>query len=194
MDPGLRRDDKVERGRDDKMGRAIFTFALAILFCAPAFASVDGQLGARSEGSVHIMVRKSPVAGITALNDMAIASADFAKGAAWSSDVCVYSATGGYHVAAVGSAAMGGDFVMSDGDETLAYNVAWNDGGAGHLSDRGIALKPGVVSGGFHKAITGATVCREGATARLVITVPPATVLAGNEGFSESLTLLVSPD
>ena len=182
---------------------ALFPFIVFALLAGivppSANASVQGHPGGVSKEMVNISIRKSVVAGITGMNDMALGSASPKDGAVWSSDVCIYSATGSYSIAAIGSRAADGNFVMSNGAQALAYNVVWNDGGAGHLSDNGVALKPGVPST-LGKATTANPTCHRGAafdpTARLIIKIPPAIMQVASSGknFADSLTLLVSPN
>lgn len=164
-----------------------------------AYAAAQGALGASSVGSIIISVRKTASVGISGLRDMTANWTPGESDVLWSNDLCVFSntASGKYTITASGARNANGAFVLSDGNNQLPYQVSWSDGGAGNLSDHGVALKPDTTSAPMDKGSGDSGNCGSGqnkANARLIISIPATTMKAVPEGnYRESLTLLVSP-
>ena len=171
---------------------------VCILSGGAAYAATQGALGATSIGSLLLTVRKTASAGISGLRDMTANLTESNSDLTWSNDVCVFSTNvgGSYTIKATGSQG-NGTFALSDGAKVLPYNVLWNDGGAGNLSNSGVLLQPGVTSHEMTKAATDSANCNgasTGPTARLIINIPAANIRAADVGnYTESLTLIVSP-
>ncbi len=164
------------------------------------FASVQGMLGPTSTGSVGISVTKVSAAKISGLNDMIVTWSASDNDIIWTNDVCVFSsrALGSYTIRASGSTQAGGAFTLSGQNQNLDYQVTWNAGGTGNLSNNGIALQPNVTSSALSGAATDNSTCNgnaSGPTARLVITIPKTSLVAANAGgYADTLTLMISPN
>jgi hypothetical protein len=118
----------------------------------------------------------------------------------WTNDLCVFSsrAQGAYSIKASGSAQAGGAFVLTGAHHSLPYDVTWNAGGIGNLSNSGVHLSANMPSGLLSGAATDNSNCNgniSGPTARLVITIPKQSLLGVAPGsYADTLTLLVSPN
>lgn len=111
-----------------------------------------------------------------------------------SQNICLYSNSsgGGYSVAASGSGT-GSAFTLSNGSNSLAYEVEWSDQSG---QSNGTSLVP-------NSALTGRTssathqFCNSGpaATASLIIVLRSADLAQAREGsYSGSLTLLIAAE
>lgn len=165
-----------------------------------AIASTQGFTGVTSQGAISLSLHKASMVRISNLSDMLVNWTDTDGDVVWRNDICVYSTrgNGGYTVTATGASNDDGAFVMRNGENTVPYNITWNDGGGGNLSDEGIALLPGVPSGMLSHASTDNSSCSGGTpgpTARLLITIPRSNIEAVHDGnYSETLTLLLAPN
>lgn len=185
-----------------RRGCVIFLLAAAVAQTAAltAHASRQGRLGKTSSGSVTITLVKHATVSVSGTRDMAVNAASAKSGVLWTNDICVYTslATGGYTVVASGAPSAGGAFVLSNGAGTIPYNINWNAGGAGNLSNSGVPLNPGVQTPPLGNAATGNATCKDtasGATARLIVNVPQSALQTASPGsYTESLTLLMSPN
>ncbi len=184
---------------------AVITVAAAVLsalLASPSYSAVQGTLGPTSTGSVTISVNKPARARITNLSDLTIASWVSGDGDQMlTDDVCVYSTrpSGGYTIKATGSGASSA-FSLSGGVDRppLNYQVKWNAGGVGKLTNSGTALSANVTSGAFLNAATDSSTCTgatPGDTARLIVEITAANLDAARDGtYTGTLTLLVTPN
>jgi hypothetical protein len=174
--------------------------AARVPFADDARAALQGTLGTTSNGSLNFSVTKPPRADISNLTDLQLAGWIVGDGAVtMTEDVCVYSTrpSGGYTVLAAGSGA-GQDFTLSNGGATLPYQVSWNAGGVGNLSNTGTPLTSNVASAGFTHAATDSSSCSgaaPGPTARLIVYVSNGQMSSAPSGsYSGTLTLVVTPN
>lgn len=109
-------------------------------------------------------------------------------------NVCVFSQSSGnrYSVTAIGSGT-GSSFALSNGSNSLAYEVEWNDQ-SGQTS--GTSLSPTVAATGRVSAATQQT-CNSGpaTSASLIIILRSSALTQAREGsYSGSLTLVVAAE
>ena len=175
---------------------------LAGFFASPSYSATQGTLGPTSVGSVTIRVTKPARARITNLSDLTIESWVPGDGdQILTDDICVYSTrpSGGYTIKATGSGSNSA-FTLSGGAEMspLEYQVKWNSGGVGKLTNTGNTLSPNVTSGALFNAATDSSTCtgtNPGDTARLIVEISSASLDAAKDGtYTGTLTLLVTPN
>ena len=174
--------------------RMILLLSVA-LYGGAASAATQGSLGASSTGSVAITLSVARRVQISGLSDVALVAVSPQAAAISAQNVCVWSntATKGYSVTASGSGA-GNSFELSSGSGTAAYAVAWSDA-AGQAT--GTPLNSGSVLSGLTSSATSPDCSSSGAaSARLVVTVDPATLQATtpDTAYAGALNLVVSPE
>lgn len=183
-------------------GAVTASMVIAGVFASPSYSATQGTLGPTSVGSVTIRVTKPARARITNLSDLTIESWVPGDGdQILTDDICVYSTrpAGGYTIKATGSGSNSA-FTLSGGADLspLAYQVTWNSGGVGKLTNTGTALSPNVTSGALFNAATDSSTCtgtNPGDTARLIVEITSANLDAAKDGtYTGTLTLLVTPN
>lgn len=154
-----------------------------------ALAATDGAVGFNSTGTVDISLSVNDEVRISNLADIDLgifAGAD----AIGSTDACVYrNGTGAYRITATGSGA-GGAFSLTDGTNSVAYTVEYDDGtGALALG----SSTPLIGRTGADPA--SATCATTGNNATVTTTVTAADGAALPAGtYTGTLTLLVAPE
>lgn len=105
-------------------------------------------------------------------------------------NICVYSQSNGYNVRAFGDG-NGGAFTLSDGANTLAYEVQWNSS-AGQTV--GTTLAPNAALTGQLSSAQQRS-CNQGPSASLIIVLRSAALSSATAGsYSGTLTLVVAPE
>lgn len=173
-------------------------FGALLVLCAvaapeAAFAANQGNIGTTSTGSVSISATVPGRVQISGLSDLAFGTVDPTTAAASAEDVCVWSNTSGrgYTVTANGSGTANA-FTLSDGTNTLAYDVEWA-GSAGQSA--GTALAVGTPLGGLVSSAVNPT-CSSGpsASATLIVRLSAANMQAAvANSYTGTLTLIVAP-
>lgn len=174
---------------------------LAAVPLSAASAASQGTLGATSTGSASISVTKAVQAQISDISDMTWPNWNVGDAAIqMTSNVCVYSSTGGYKVTATGSG-VANAFTISSGGNSIIYSVVWNSGGAGSLGNTGTALLTGIQSTGFSNASTTSATCNGGGannnTARVIVNITQLAMEAAassNTPYTGTLTMIVAPN
>jgi hypothetical protein len=176
----------------------LFTAIIGHACLAPhfSFAATQGSLAATSSGSVAISVKKDVRVKVSSLSDLTQDAWEDGNGdVVLTNDVCIYStrAMGGYKVAPLGSGANNA-FTLSNGANTLAYELKWQDGGEGNLSAPTTSLTANTVSSNFQHASTTSPNCSAGKTARMEVRIGANNMSAASDGiYTGVLTLIVSP-
>jgi hypothetical protein len=179
--------------RISKLIRA--TAAVSLMFSAPAFAATQGTLGVASSGSARISATLNPVARVSNLNDLTLPAWNGSGDVAAYDDVCVYTNTAGgkYNVTVTGDGS-GNAFTLTDGRNTMAYQVTWNTAASATGAK---SLSSGRAERSLTGASTASTDCGAGASlnARLAVKVPEATLLATPAGtYTGAVTVTIAPE
>ena len=163
-------------------------------------AASQGSLATNSSGSMVISVVKPARANISGLSDLSVSGWAAGDGdQTVSEDICVYSTRpgGGYTVKATGTGA-GNGFTLVYAGRTLPYQVSWNAGGVGTLSNTGTALTANSPSSPFTHAATDSSTCNgatAGPTARLLVTFLASSLASVSSGtYTGTLTLMITPN
>jgi hypothetical protein len=168
------------------------------LKCMYLNASVNGQLGDTSTGSINLSVVKTAAVNISGMKDMLVRRQPGSNDINWIDDICVYSSNGlgAYTLKISGPIGRSGNLVMTNGGAELPYTLKWNDGGYGNLSNDGVSLSPNITSPLFQRASTDNPSCNGphgGSTARLFVNISRENLASVSEGsYSATLTLLIS--
>ena len=170
------------------------------LLFSECYSATQGTLGATSTGSVNISITKSYQADITDLTDMTYGAWNISNGAVTlTSNVCVYSSTGSYTVAATGSGTSGA-FTLGSGGNTVAYSVTWNSGGAGSLANTGAVLTASAASSTLNNASTTSANCSGGGssndTARVIVGITLTNMqnaVTSTTAYTGTLTMIITP-
>ena len=177
---------------------AIFAVFLAV-GVQKCIAATQGSLAANSSGSLVISVVKPPRANISGLSDLSVSGWVVGDGdQTVSEDICVYSTrpSGGYTVKATGTGS-GNGFTLAYSGRTLPYQVRWNAGGVGALSNSALPLTANSPSP-FTHAATDSSSCSgaiAGPTARLLITFLASSLTSVSAGtYAGTLTLMITPN
>lgn len=176
-----------------KFNRSVLLACSALMLPSPALAATQGSAGATSTGSVDISATVPGRVQISKLADVAFGTVDPTAAASSAEDVCVWSNTSGkgYTVTASGSGTSNA-FTLSDGTDTLAYDVQWSDS-AGQST--GTALVSGTALTGLTSSAVNPT-CSSGpaSTASLIVNMTAANLQAAVAGdYTGTLTLVVAP-
>lgn len=160
----------------------------AALFAGSAFAATQGTIGATSTGSVDINAVIPNLIQISNLNDINLGTWSGSGDMTGNDENCVWSTTRGYNLTATGSGAANA-FTITDGSNTIAYSVAWDD-----VDTNDQAVTSGdALAGQATDALT--TNCLGGDTANVTVTVAEADAAAAPAGsYSGTLTLVVAPE
>ena len=156
-----------------------------VIVCLVAVASLGWAVPAAAADKVRL----------TGLTDVAFGTlGNLSADAVRAQDVCIYStsSTSGYHVTATGSGG-GGNFELSSGVNTMAFDVAWNNT-PGQAS--GTLLTPNVPLTGQVSSATQQT-CNSGParTGSLIIILRSAGLSSAVAGtYNGTLTLVVAPE
>ena len=167
---------------------------LALLFLpATAMAASDGTLGATSTGTADISVTIPPLIQISNMADIAFGSYSGTGDLNGNQDVCIYTnlAAGTYVVTATGSGAANA-FTVTDGSNTIAYNVYFNDttGTTGEVQ-----LSTGSQSAQQSGANTSSATCGGGDAANYHIEMLETNLqTAPAASYTGTLTLVVEPN
>jgi len=158
-----------------------------------SLAASQGSIGATSTGSISISATVPGRVEISGLSDVAFGTVDPGAAATSAENLCVWSNTSGrtYQVTATGSGAANA-FALTDGANTLAYDVQWADS-TGQSS--GTALTSGTPLGAQASTATNPT-CSAGpaTTASLIVNMTAANLQSAVAGaYTGTLTLVVAP-
>jgi hypothetical protein len=154
-----------------------------------AMAATDGSVGVNSTGTVDISLSVNDEVRISNLSDINLGVFGGAD-AIGSTDACVYrNGTGAYRITAAGSGA-GGAFSLTDGTNTVAYSVAFDDG-TGAI---GMGASTPMIgrTGADPASATCATTGNNATVTTTVAAVDAASLPAGT--YTGTLTLLVAPE
>lgn len=172
----------------------------ASLLYGESFAATQRTLSPNSTGSVTISATKAARARVSGLTDLTLTSwVENDGNVTLTTDACVYSsrALGAYTVKATGSG-IASAFTIANGPNTLPYNVTWNSGGVGALTNTGAALTSGVTSPGLTRAARDSATCTgatPGPNARLIVGLLAANLANAADGaYTGTITLLVTPN
>lgn len=169
--------------------------ACALQISALAAAQTQGNLGATSTGSVTIDAVVPGRVQITGLDDVDFGTVEPTGAASEVQDVCVWSNASGraYNITATGDGGAGTDFSVTDGTNTLDYEVQWNDSAA---QTSGTSLTSGTPLTGLSSTAINPT-CSAGPSnsASLIVNLSAANLEAAVAGtYTGALTLVVAPE
>lgn len=169
------------------------SLSLGLLLSGYAFAATDGTLGATSTGTSDISLTVPELILISGMADVSFGTWSGSGDLDGNEDVCIYTnkAAGTYVVTATGDGAANA-FTVTDGSNTIAYAVAYNDvsGTTGEA-----ALTTNVQSAQQSGADTSSQSCGGSDNANFHVTVTEANLLAAPAGaYSGTLTLVVEPN
>lgn len=159
----------------------------SLIRCAGAAALLAGAMDAPAHAAR---------ARITGLADLAFGTINSPVDQSSSQNVSVCSYQGrfttlGYSVQAMGSGS-GGNFALSSGAATLAYDVQWAD--SPNLTS-GTLLQVGVASGGFGNAAGRSACDSRPDTASLTVTIRAAQIAAAMAGsYTGTLQITIVPE
>ncbi len=174
---------------NNRVSKIIAAAALASVFAGSAVAASQGSFGRSSNGSVDIRAHIPGLIKISNLNDIDLGTWSGTGDMVGSDENCVWSTTRGYNLTASGSGA-GNAFTLTDGVNTIAYSVAWDDV---DTTDQAVTAGQALSS-----QVTNAidVNCRlRGDTANVAVTLEEADIAAAPAGkYSGTLTLIVSPE
>ena len=154
-----------------------------------ALAATDGAVGFNSTGTVDITLTVNDEVRISNLTDINLGVFSGAD-AVGSSSACVYrNGTGAYQILATGDGA-GGAFSLTDGANTVAYSIDFDDGTGAIPMTSGIPVIGR--TGADPASSTCATTGNNATVAATVAAVDAATLPAGT--YAGTLTLVVSPE
>lgn len=160
----------------------------AALLTGSAFAASQGSIGATSTGSIDINAVIPGLIQISNLDDIDLGTWSGSGDMTGNDNNCVWSTTRGYNLTATGSGASDA-FTITDGSNTIAYAVAWDDV---DTTDQAVTTGS-ALSGQATDALT--TNCAGGDTANVTVTVAEADAAAAPAGtYSGTLTLVVAPE
>lgn len=168
--------------------------AVMMCVCGTGLAATDGTPGATSTGTALVTMQTQALARITDLDDIDLGTWNGTTGLSAADNICVWSTTRGYQITASGSGTAGA-FTLTDGTDTIAYSVAWDDA-AGAAS--GTALATGTALTAQASGATSAT-CQGGTTptATVLVSVSQTDLEAATFNsavYSGTLTLVVAPE
>ena len=158
----------------------------------PVFAATDGTLGTTSTGTSVITVTIPELILITGLADISFGTYGGTGDLNGNDDICIYTnkAAGTYGVTATGDGAASA-FTITDGSNTIAYNVYFND-------VSGTTGETQLITNTANTSQTGANTssqnCGGGANANFHVEMLEANLQAAPAGaYSGTLTLVVAP-
>jgi len=170
-------------------------FLAFLAFCsstAPLQAATDGSLGASSTGDTDISLTVPDLVKIGGISDLAFGSYTGTGNISQDDDVCVWTnvTTADYVVTASGSGTASA-FTLTDGSETIAYQVFWNDVAG---TSGSVELSTGVASATQTGANTTALDCSGGVNANFQVTMSQSVLLAvAPNSYAGVLTLTIEP-
>ncbi len=145
---------------------------------APAYAATQGSVGSSSTGTSVISVVVSPLARITAIDDVTFGTWSGSGALSATDDVCVWTT--------------GGAFTLADGSNEVSYSVTWDDVAG---SSSGASLTAGTGLSGQTSSATS-TDCTGGSmTATLGVSIAEGDLSGAPSGnYSGTLTLVIAPE
>ncbi len=158
---------------------------------APAYAATQGAVGSSSTGTSVISVVVSPLARITAIDDVSFGTWSGSGALSATDDVCVWTTGGAYSITATGGGT-GGAFTLADGSNEVSYSVTWDDVAG---SSSGTSLTAGSGLSGQTSSATS-TDCTGGSmTATLGVSIAEGDLSGAPSGnYSGTLTLVIAPE
>jgi len=172
-----------------KATRGLIAGGVAVMIAGNVFAATQGTVGATSQGDLDINLTILDEVRISNLADITLgtfAGVDLTG----SSPACVYrSGTGLYQITADGDGAAGA-FSLTDGTNTVAYSVTYDDGSGASNMLTGNALTGRV--GGDPGSDTCANTGDNGTIDVAVLATEMAALPAG--AYTGTLTLTVAPE
>ena len=172
-----------------KATKGLVAGGIAVMIAANGFAANQGTTGATSEGDLTINLTVLDEVRISGLEDITLgtfAGLDLTG----SSAACVYrSGTGDYEITAEGDGAANA-FTLSDGTNTVAYTVDYDDGTGASAMTSGTALTG--QTGGDPGSDTCATTGDNGTIDVEILATDMASLPAG--AYTGVLTLTVAPE
>ncbi len=172
-----------------KLTRGVLLGVASAALSVTALAATDGAVGFNSTGTIDITLTVNDEVRISNLTDINLgvfAGAD----AIGSSNACVYrNGTGAYQITASGDGA-GGAFTLTDGTNSVAYSIDYDDGTGAQPMTTGITVLGR--SGADPASSTCATTGDNATVTATVAAVDAATLPAGT--YAGTLTLLVAPE
>ena len=174
------------------MKQVIKTTAVLLTLTSAAFAASDGSLGSTSTGELDISITLPEVVRISDMDDLSFGTYDRSGNETANDNVCIYTndAQADYRITLTGDGA-GNAFTVTDGTNTVAYAVKWNDAqGTG-----GPSVSTGVALANQTNANTQDTGCNGGTNANIEVTFHESALLAAPSGnYSGTLTVMVEPN
>ncbi len=157
-----------------------------------SFAATDGSLGLTSTGTADLEVEIDELMLISGMADLNFGTWTGSGDLNQNENICVYTnqASGNYTVTATGDGA-GSAFTLTDGSNTLPYNVYFNDvsGMAGEVALT--ATTANTAQGGAH---TTSQTCGGGNNANYHVEIEDTALAAVPSGtYSGTLTIVVEP-
>jgi hypothetical protein len=171
-----------------KMGALVCVSSL--LAASQAEAARQGSLGAVSSGTIAISVSIAPRVEISAPRDIAFdPGGKTASGTSQSLCLSSNSATGAVRVSAIGSGDAG-ELELSDGQQTIAYTLAWAARGTPVQSGSGAPAMELRTAASRGECVDGR------GSAAFVVALDPAHLEQVRTGrpYTGTLTLVVSPE
>ncbi len=155
-------------------------------------ATADGTAGASSTGTTDITITIPQLARISDMTAITFPDWDGTGGEVATDDICVWSNTGAYNITATGDGTLNA-FTITDGTDTIAYLVEWEDANAGAAS--GTSLTSGTALAGQLTSAVASACDVNGLNSTLIITLPSAQLeAAGNGTYTGQLTLVVAAE
>ena len=146
-------------------------------------------LGPTDDADIDIDAVVPNLVNLTGADDMDLGTWSGSGDMSDDDDVCVWSSTNGYNVTATGDGAAGA-FTLSDGSNTLAYTVAWDD-----IDTQDQSLTSGVALTGQSTDATSVVCAVGGDTANVGVTITEAAVAAAPAGsYSGTLSVTVAAE
>lgn len=179
-------------------------FALLATSATSAWAT-DGTIGGTSTATSGMSVTVPDLIELTGVLDpiVNIASYSGSGGVDVTDDVCVYNNDGSdnsgsqqYRVTASGAHAVGGgagtDFFLSNGTQTIAYTVAWNDQSGTNTGEAALTSNTQLAT--LQNGATGTYPC-SGTNARFHVVITNNNILSVPAGtYTDTLTLVLNAD
>ncbi len=169
--------------------RGLLLCGLAAGLSGTAFAATQGAVGFNSTGTLDISLTVNDEVRISNLTDINLGVFGGAD-AVGTSSACVYrNGTGNYQITATGDGAAGA-FTLTDGTNTVAYSVSYDDGSGAQGATSGVTLAglTGADAASNTCAVTG-----DNATVQVTVAAADAATLPAAT-YAGTLTLVVAPE
>jgi hypothetical protein len=172
---------------------AATALALAATSATPVLAAQQGQRGNQSVGQVVVSAQVPKMVKISNLDDIDLGEFDGSEPVGGNDPTCVWSNNGGYKLTAESNTG-NAQFTMTDGNNTLRYQVSW----AQSPDQTGFSSGTELTEGGtqtFASTNFQGPNCGGDANTTLLVQIPTQDQEnpAASTGYQDTLTLTVEP-